>query len=225
MTVPAHRLALLDPAERQRYERHQADGDHAARDRHATAAVLLRTLAARYAGCPAGRVRVDRTCAGCGQPHGKPQLPGLDLHVSLSHTDDLIAVAVTRAGPVGVDVERIDRGLDHRALARYALSGEETAWFRETEPVTGFYLVWTRKESILKATGDGLRVPMATLTLSAPGLPVRLLDATAHPGLPARARTTDLRPGPDHVAAVTVLADRPVRIRESDVCADWLERE
>ncbi|MFD5426201.1 hypothetical protein [Streptomyces sp. NPDC127084] len=51
------------------------------------------------------------------------------------------------------------------------------------------------------------------------------LDVTTHSGLPARARIADLRPDPDHVAAVTVLADRPVRIRESAANAKSLMGE
>jgi 4'-phosphopantetheinyl transferase len=34
--------------------------------------------------------------------------------------------------------------------------------------VDGFLRYWTRKEAVLKATGDGLRVPMDELVVSAP---------------------------------------------------------
>ena len=40
--------------------------------------------------------------------HGKPRLPGSDLHFSLSHADGLCA-AVTSRRPIGLDVERCSR--------------------------------------------------------------------------------------------------------------------
>lgn len=208
VTVSARHLAVLDRYERRRYERHEAAGNCAVRDRHATAAVVLRALLARYTGHPANQVRVDRTCPGCGESHGKPRLPEFDLYVSVSHADDLIGVAVTRVGPVGIDVERIDRTLDHAALARYVLSRDEVLGPSATDLAGAFHRAWTRKESILKATGDGLRVPLPTLTLSAADRPARLLTATTRPDLPSRAHITDLRPTPDHLAAVTVLSHR-----------------
>jgi 4'-phosphopantetheinyl transferase len=93
-------------------------------------------------------------------PHGKPEVDG--VRVSLSHSGDLAAVALTSARAVGVDVQRHTPGLDTRAMAaRYFPAGEARL-------VTGaavFATLWARKEACVKATGgrlvQGLALPVA----------------------------------------------------------------
>lgn len=73
-----------------------------------------------------GADRVARLCARCGSSvHGRPLVSG-DAHVSISYAKDLVAVAWSWAGPVGIDVE------------------------------LGGYLEWTRLEALLKASGAGI---------------------------------------------------------------------
>src|SRR5512138_1292328 len=38
---------------------------------------------------------------------GKPYLAGSDFHISVTHTDDLAAVIISRNGRVGIDIEKI----------------------------------------------------------------------------------------------------------------------
>ena len=91
---------------------------------------------------------------------GKPRLlgsPGFEFN--LSHTADLMLLAVTYAVPVGVDVERIRRLKDSRALARRFFSKREADWLQrqnDGELDRAFFRMWTRKEAILKAIGDDI---------------------------------------------------------------------
>src|SRR5439155_15428011 len=80
-----------------------------------------------------------------------------------SHTHGLVACAVTRGADVGLDVERIDRGVDARAIAaRYFTEAEAT--FIESgpdgDPQLRFAEVWTLKEAFVKAVGRGLSHPL-----------------------------------------------------------------
>lgn len=201
--VPAQPPTLLDATERGRRDRLRLVAD---RERFTLGATLLRLVAAHHLGGPADRVRVDRTCAGCGRPHGRPRVAGVE--VSVSHSGDLVAVAVTRSGPVGVDVEQVvDLDLDE--LRPSVLAADDP-------PVTdaaGLLRVWTRKEALLKATGDGLAVPM--LSLAVDDGP-RLLRYDGRPGLVATVQ--DLAPATGYAAAVAVLAPRQ-RVRELDATA------
>jgi phosphopantetheinyl transferase len=94
---------------------------------------------------------------------GRPDLvptPGVPfLSVSLSHTDGLVVLAVTEAGDVGIDVERIEPRRRIVEIAKRCFASEETAALRtastERRPVL-FATLWILKESYLKARGVGI---------------------------------------------------------------------
>jgi 4'-phosphopantetheinyl transferase superfamily protein len=78
-------------------------------------------------------------------------------------------------------------------------------------PVT-FFTYWTRKEALVKATGDGATVPLWEVVVAPPGTPPRLLGYPRPGGLAAQLR--DLSPDPGYVGALAVLSPRPVVVRE-----------
>jgi 4'-phosphopantetheinyl transferase len=94
---------------------------------------------------------------------GKPHVlmpNGKEIHVSLSHSNRLAAVAVASECRIGVDIEFRDRALVLEDLLPFALSDSERTEFA---PSTGhehaadtFLCRWTLKEAIAKATGQGL---------------------------------------------------------------------
>ncbi|HEV3014296.1 MAG TPA: 4-phosphopantetheinyl transferase, partial [Actinomycetota bacterium] len=81
--------------------------DAGQRAQFTVAAALLRLVVARLTAQPPDRVVVDRSCPSCGRHHGRPRLPGTGLHVSISHSGTTVAVAVSHAGEVGVDVQQV----------------------------------------------------------------------------------------------------------------------
>jgi 4'-phosphopantetheinyl transferase len=194
-------VALLDDAEHDRLPRFRIAADRA---RYLAAHALTRiVLAAAVGGAPAG-LRFDRTCR-CGAQHGKPTLPG-GPGFSLTHAGDLVGVAV-HAGPVGLDVERARPLSDLAAMAEHVRSPGETV-----ADDTAFFALWTRKEALLKATGDGLSTPMAAITLGPTGV-----AGWTGPGAPAGpVWLRDLHPAPGYRAAVAGLGPDPVSVRESD---------
>jgi 4'-phosphopantetheinyl transferase len=98
-------LDLLDDRERNRVGRCAGEAD---RGRMLLGAALLRAAAGAQLGVQASALTVDRTCAGCGDWHGRPTIPGTDLDVSVSHSGNVVAVATLMGGGrVGVDVERV----------------------------------------------------------------------------------------------------------------------
>lgn len=113
-----------------------------------------------------GRVPdIDRTCPDCDRLHGKPVLDHPTHHASTSQSRGLAVVAVCDDGPVGVDVEHADAtrfvGFDDVALG----PGEVARDPRERA------VLWTRKEAVLKATGEGLRTDPRTVVVGDPALP------------------------------------------------------
>lgn len=144
--------------------------------------LLLRDLVARLAGLDPAGVTLTQRCPTCGMPgHGPLSVqlaPDISpagspagagrIHVSLARAGTLLAVAVTGAGPVGIDVESlaalaafpVDAGLCSpvEAAALAALPPRAAAAARA--------VLWTSKEAVLKAVGVGLRVDPRDLTVA-----------------------------------------------------------
>jgi 4'-phosphopantetheinyl transferase len=190
------------------------------RVRFTAGAALISSVTGAYTGTAPQDLRVDRSCPDCRVRHGKPEVPGTGLHLSLSHSGRLVALAVTRQAPVGVDIEAITRrNID--GLWRMILAPGER---RST--AAGFYTCWCRKESVVKATGDGLRTPLTSVAVSGatgPAVLRRYRDQT-----PAAAMS-DFIPAVGYAGAVTVLTDGPLELdvrwwpldgRDRTVCGD-----
>lgn len=133
---------LLTEDERERARRFRVEAD---RDSYVLAHALVRALAAAQTGLALPEIELVHDIK------GKPfiaQAP--ELHVSLSGTRDAVACAVTRAAPVGVDIERID--------AKPADAGLLGAFVVTHDAVTSrqFFFHWTALEAFWKACGTGL---------------------------------------------------------------------
>jgi 4'-phosphopantetheinyl transferase len=215
---------LLDGAERERWAAYRRDAD---RERFLVGCALAKTVLAACTGQRPAEVRFDRACRQCGKPHGKPVLQGGDVEFSVSHSGDLVAVAVA-AAPVGVDVEQLEdrpRG-DPVALGRVVLAEPEREALGALAPAArarAFLVAWTRKEAVTKAQGDGLRVPFREVVVTEAAAAPRLL-AWPYPQEPGRVSLLDLDPEPGYVAALAVLG-RCDTVRARDGSALLASRE
>jgi len=200
-------LTLLSDPELVRARQYRLAADT---DRSLLGAVLLRMAAARHLGIRPEEVAVDRTCGRCGAQHGRPLLPGSGLHASVSHSGEIVAVAITSAGPAGVDVEAV-RGIDFAAMAeRVCTPGERS----HVHAAADFFTYWTRKEAVLKATGEGLNRPMTDLEVAPPGSAPVLLRFGG--GAPPACQMSDISVGNGYQACVAVLAANPVTFSTLD---------
>jgi 4'-phosphopantetheinyl transferase len=204
------RLAeLLDETEQGRRAAYRRAED---RERFVVGCALAKTVLARYSGRRPADVRFDRACATCGRPHGKPVATGLGLEHSVSHSGDLVAVAVARS-PVGVDVEQLDGrsrpvgGGDPQAVARLVLGADEQAALAAVRPsdrAQAFLVAWTRKEAVTKATGDGMRVSFSDVVVAVDGGAPRLIS-WPYPRPPETVSLRDLETETGYVAAIAVI--------------------
>ncbi|MFD3567479.1 4'-phosphopantetheinyl transferase family protein [Streptomyces sp. NPDC058671] len=206
-TVTDDCLALLDSVEQERIPLLRRAED---RRRFIAGRALLRTAAAGYLGRAPRRVEVVAHCPDCDRNHGKPELPGTGLQVSVSHSGDRVAVAVTRAGAVGIDVEEIGASVSPTELLPHVIGPAEPRTPAHAT-ASGFHRMWTRKEAVLKATGLGLRVPLSEIGVSAPEEDPRVLFLGGPAARPAEDFVlADLEPGAGCAAAVAVIGGGPL---------------
>lgn len=210
--------ALLSADERLRAQRL---GGRSSRSLFVTGRALLRViLAARLDRSPSA-LQFQQHCRVCGSSeHGKPELADADTTFSITHAGDRIGVAVMDRWPVGIDVEPTSVPADpgHAALATVALTAEERVIYDRLPPDRRDWAVmtwWTRKESVLKATGWGLAVPPDHLHVTAPDQPAAVLGWAPddEPRLPVHLQ--ELAPGPGYVGYLAVMGGA-VAITEID---------
>ncbi|WP_170297165.1 4'-phosphopantetheinyl transferase family protein [Georgenia thermotolerans] len=211
---------LLDRGEQARAARL----DSPDRRRFVTAHALARIVLASPTGLHPAAVRLVARCPRCGGAHGKPALPDHPrLAFSISSSGRRVVVALAQAAGVGVDVERLASArvlaaaVDDGATAAVLAPAELAAYQALPERSRHGALLrwWTRKEAILKATGDGLAVDPAAVELSAPGAPPALTGWSG-PGPAPRVRLVDLDAGPGYAAALAVLGSADVSVVEHD---------
>jgi len=90
---------------------------------------------------------------------GKPFLSNTSLQFNLSHAEDCVFIGVANEAEIGVDVEHIAPQKDYLALARRFFSPAEYAQLFALSGAMqrlAFYRIWTMKEAVVKALGDGL---------------------------------------------------------------------
>ena len=90
---------------------------------------------------------------------GKPAIAEYpEFYYNLSHTKEYVALVVD-SHPVGIDIEQPRVGYQ-RLVGRF-FSEEEQHVLKIHWSDADFTKIWTRKESYLKASGYGMRMPLA----------------------------------------------------------------
>lgn len=104
------------------------------------------------------------------EAHGKPLLEeASNLSFNVSHTDGLALIGVVRGRRIGVDVEKVNQETEVGNLAERFFSESERQDLRRLrgdELRAAFFRVWTRKEAYIKATGEGLSLPLHQFDVS-----------------------------------------------------------
>ncbi len=196
---------MLSPHERQYSDRYVRSAD---RHRAVVSRGLLRHLIGQYLAVAPNDVLISIGS------HGKPFISH-PMRFNVTHSGDVVAFAFCIGREVGIDVERIDPGIDIMLLARNVFGASELGQFEALahhERLGAFFAGWTRKEALLKALGDGLTRPLCEI-----GMPVGCSSQPLprsvawHPNGPAGCCVADLPLRVGHAAALAVHgATKPV---------------
>lgn len=212
---------LLDAGERERARGYR----HApARARFVLGRGLARLAVAQMSGVEPESIEFKARCRHCGGPHGRPEVDTLDgrIMLSISHAGTRVGVALTWDICCGLDIEQVAlRGREPPPNALSPTEREAFAILSASDRLDAFIRTWTRKEAVLKATGDGLMLSPADLTMSPPWQPARLVTWINRPPPHTSVYLCDLDAGPRYRASLATLGV-PVTVvqHEADIC--WL---
>lgn len=95
--------------------------------------------------------------------YGRPYLPG-GPDFNISHSGQRVVCIIANKGRVGIDLEEIR----HLIIDDYKDQFCDDEWktiMGADEPLKTFYHYWTAKESVLKADGRGINLPLAYLKI------------------------------------------------------------
>jgi 4'-phosphopantetheinyl transferase len=185
-------------AERFRFERE--------RRRFIVGRGTLRIVLGRYLNTPPEKIKFAY------HANGKPSLPDGLLHTALcfnlSHSEEMLLLAVTYHRAVGIDLETIQPDLDVEHIAEQFFSPAERAELAALPSgrrLASFFSGWTRKEAYLKARGEGMTYPLDRFSVSMDcDKPAKLLDVKDDPREVSRWSFHTLAPAPGYIATLAV---------------------
>lgn len=164
--------------------------DRGHRQQRRAAAIALRLLLARVA----GDGRFDRV-AFTQQPTGKPELPSDllthgEIAFSLSHAQDLGLIAVSRSGPIGVDIEG-QRQLHMSPARRQAIVAAAArvaieATFGDAAEDCNVLRAWVCLEAYAKARGCGIGQVLTDAGVLSPSVGAQRAASSAGVAWPPR---------------------------------------
>lgn len=152
----------------------------AAAERYVVTRSLVRVVLSERLGVAPREIAVSRT------DMGKPVVAE-GVHFNVSHSGDLILLALSDEHAVGVDVERKREVSRVQSLAQRWLTESERADFDRLRSLgatdsEAFLRVWSLKEARLKALGVGIAGAMAAPQQSIEAIPLDgLLDSLGGP--------------------------------------------
>lgn len=126
----------------------------------------LRILLARYLNQPSQAFRFRFNA------HGKPSLENSALRFNVSHSEHWALFAFCDSHEIGVDIELRRADFDAEKIARLAgrffceAESNELQHLSGEEKRAAFFRCWTRKEALLKATGEGIAGGLKTYQVS-----------------------------------------------------------
>lgn len=123
-----------------------------------------RLILAQYLSCDPDELIFSR------KKNGKPILIPNSFSFNLSHTQDFAILGITKNKEIGVDIENISREADYLNIAKrffHSMEYENLIKLANAERRKKyFYNLWTAKEAILKATGEGISEKLSQVYIS-----------------------------------------------------------
>jgi 4'-phosphopantetheinyl transferase len=108
--------------------------------------------------------------------YGKPYIDG-NVFFNLSHSGQFVVCAFYKE-EIGIDIEEISH-IDTDEFKHIFTEQEQNLLTTSSNPAKDFFRFWTIKESVIKAEGKGLSIPLQQINASREGL-VQLENKSWH---------------------------------------------
>jgi 4'-phosphopantetheinyl transferase len=139
-------LNVLSPDEITRANRYVQKKD---RQRFIISRGALRFLLNKYAGQSARNIKFKIGA------NKKPFIDQSTLKYNVSHSDNWVLITISNT-EVGADTEIINQLFNYKEVLTDNFSHREINFIEQDQSSNNFFLLWTRKEALTKATGQGL---------------------------------------------------------------------
>jgi len=100
-------------------------------------------------------------------PYGKPYLKDYqDFNFNIAHSGEFVVCAIDKQC-IGIDIEKI-RDIEYKTIAEKFFAKKELDFILnadEKKQLSNFYEIWTLRESLLKADGRGLSIPLKSFSI------------------------------------------------------------
>jgi 4'-phosphopantetheinyl transferase len=129
--------------------------------RYIAARAILRNILSQYISINPKKIQFSYS------PQGKPFISDQRLQFNVSHSHDMAIYGFINHSAIGVDIERISDTY-HDGVAKRYFSAQEYQGLNQLPPeqrVVAFYRIWSRKEAVIKALGQGLSFPLASFSV------------------------------------------------------------
>jgi 4'-phosphopantetheinyl transferase len=168
--------------------------------------LALRNILSQYLGEKPDTIRFDYSKFG--KPHLSPSNRGQSIQFNLSHAYQYTVLAFSQGMKIGIDIEYLNQDIHPHEMTAFFCSPDEIKLLRSIdlkEKLTeAFFRIWTFKESLAKACGEGFSLPLHQITVVTPDLhPVEEVQIIDSSGVKAPWHLFSLpAPGP-YLAAIT----------------------
>ncbi|MDR3696120.1 4'-phosphopantetheinyl transferase superfamily protein [Mucilaginibacter sp.] len=118
-------------------------------DRFIISRGAIKLIMGRYLNCKPALIEIKTG------ENKKPYIKDSPLFYNLSHSGDWIILAVSDSA-IGIDTEMVSSTFGFSDVINEYFSPEESRFINEEKSTERFFMLWTRKEALAKATGKGL---------------------------------------------------------------------
>lgn len=137
-----------------------------------------------------------------------PEFEGVKFNMSFSGS--LMLVGLSTNNDIGIDIEKVRQmhDLDNISMENFSL--QEVTYLNGTsDKTTTFFKIWTRKESFLKATGNGMYHPLKSfcVNINSTGNSDHLVILN-HPMESRLWRTAALKTSDGYIASMAIKSDK-----------------
>ncbi|WP_316812013.1 4'-phosphopantetheinyl transferase family protein [Pedobacter heparinus] len=110
---------------------------------------MLRKLLSKFISIPPGSIQFELS-------HYKKPFITTGIEFNTTYSKNIVLIAIHKK-PVGIDVEFVNKDFNYKNLILTVFNKQEQLLIDSgLNSLINFYLLWTRKEAVLKATGEGL---------------------------------------------------------------------